>query len=64
MSWIEYIIDNAMVEYLGDLYGQIIGIPMGTSCALYLDNVFLHVYEYDYLEHLVDTGQLELARKL
>ena len=64
MSWIEYIIDNAMVEYLGELYRQIIGVPMGTTCAPYLANIFLHVYEYDYLKHLVDSDQLELARKL
>ena len=64
MSWIEYIIDNAMVEYLGELYRQIIGIPMGTSCAPYLANIFLHVYEYEYLKYLAENGQLEVARKL
>ena len=47
ITWIEYVIDNAMVEYLGELYRQVIGIPMGTSCAPYLANIFLHVYEYD-----------------
>ena len=64
MSWIEYIIDNAMVEYLGVLYRQIIGIPMGTSCAPYLANIFLHVYEYEYIQTLVQNGQLDVARKL
>ena len=64
MSWIEYIIDNAMVVYLGELYRQVIGIPMGTSCAPYLANIFLHVYEYEYLRKLVENGQLEVAHKL
>lgn len=64
MTWIEYIIDNAMVEYLGELYRQVIGIPMGTSCAPYLANIFLHVYEYEDLKMLVTNGQLDIARKL
>ena len=64
ISWTEYIIDNAMVEYLGVLYRQIIGIPMGTSCAPYLANIFLHVYEYEYIRTLVQNGQLDVARKL
>ena len=64
MGWIEYIIDNSMVEYLGELYKQVIGIPMGTSCAPYLANIFLHIYEYKYLKDLVENGQLNVARKL
>ena len=27
--------------------------PMETNCALFLANVFLHVYEYEYLQKLV-----------
>ena len=64
MGWIEYIIENSMVEYLGELYRQVIGIPMGTSCAPYLANIFLHAYEYIYLKDLVENGQLNVALKL
>ena len=62
--WIEYIIDNSMIEYLGDVFRQVIGIPMGTSCAPYLANIFLHIYEYEYIKSLVGNGQLDVARKL
>ena len=53
-----------MISYLGDLLRQVVGIPMGTSCAPYLANIFLHTYEYEYLKSLVENGELELARKL
>ena len=37
---------------------------MGTSCAPYLANIFLHMYEYDYLRELVEKGEMENARRL
>ena len=35
--------------------------PMGTNCAPFLANVFLHVYEYEYLQKLVNQGDIETA---
>ena len=64
VSWINYIIDNAYISYNGELFRQIIGIPMGTSCAPYLANLFLHVYEYEYLKQLVENDNLDIAKKL
>ena len=37
---------------------------MGTNCAPYLANIFLHMYEYDYLKMLVDKGEIVTAKKL
>ena len=37
---------------------------MGTNCAPYLANLFLHVYEYDYLKHLVNIGDINTAKLL
>ena len=34
---------------------------MGTSCAPFLANVFLQVYEYEYLQKLVNQGDIETA---
>ena len=64
VEWINFIIDNAYVKYNNMLYHQIVGIPMGTSCAPYLANIFLHVYEHDYLQKLVADNDLETAVKL
>ena len=37
---------------------------MGTNCAPYLANLFLHVYEYEYLSALINEGKLDLAKRL
>ena len=37
---------------------------MGTNCAPHLANIYLHVYEYKYLEKLVREGNVDVARKL
>ena len=61
---INIIIDNSYVSFHDKLYRQIVGVPMGTSCAPYLANLFLHVYEYDYLKCLISNGDVDTARKL
>ena len=61
---IEFIVDNSYVTFHEKIYRQIIGIPMGTNCAPYLANLFLHVFEYKYLSLLVTNGEIEVAKKL
>ena len=61
---INLIIDNSYVVFHDKVYRQIIGIPMGTNCAPFLVNIFLHVYEYEYLSKLVEGEDLDTARKL
>ena len=61
---ISFVIDNSYIVYHGKVFRQVIGIPMGTNCAPFLANIFLHVYEYEYLKMLVDNGDIEIAKKL
>ena len=49
---INFVIDNNYVIFNGKIYRQVIGIPMGTNCALYLANIFLHMYEVEFIEKL------------
>ena len=37
---------------------------MGTNSEPFLDNIFLHVYEYEYLNKLVNDGNLGTAKLL
>ena len=37
---------------------------MGTNCAPFLANVFLHVYEYEYLEELVNQGDVKTTKNI
>ena len=39
---VEFLIDNIFVKFGGCLFRQVIGIPMGTSCAPLLADLFLY----------------------
>ena len=56
---VKIIVDNCYVVYHDKIFRQVIG-----SCVPYLANIFLHMYEYDYLRELVEMGEMENARRL
>ena len=41
---INTVIENSYIKFISKVNKQIIGIPMGTNCAPYLANIFLHRY--------------------
>ena len=45
------------------LFRQMVGIPMGTNCALLLDDLFLYSYENEVLDKLIKEANRKLARK-
>ena len=47
----------------GQLFRQMVGIPMGTNCAPLLADLFLYSYENEFLDKLIKEGQRKLARK-
>jgi hypothetical protein len=53
--WITTLTNNTVVMHNNKAYLQIIGIPMGTNCAVFLANFILFTYEYDYLLHCLST---------
>ena len=61
---IKYIVENSYIVYHGIVFRQCIGIPMGTNSAPYLANIYLHAFEYCYLEKLIREGKLEIAKLL
>ena len=61
---VNYIIENAYVEFNGQIYRQIVGIPMGTNCGPYLANIFLHHYEQNFIKRMVEGEQWDLLQKL
>ena len=60
-DYISYVIDNIYVTLGNTLHKQIIGIPMGISCAPLLANLFLFTYEYEYMQKL-EKDNIHLAR--
>ena len=61
---VNIIIDNCFILYHEKVFKQVIGIPMGTNCAPFLANIFLHTYEFEYMQLLINNGKSDIARKL
>ena len=61
---INFIIDQSYIVYKGEVFRQCIGIPMGTNCAPYIANLFLHAYEDNFIDKMVQQGRSHLAERL
>ena len=55
--------DNIYVRFGGQLFGQMVGIPIGTNCAELLADLFLCYYENEVLDKLIKEGKRKLAGK-
>ena len=55
--------DNIYVRFVGHLFRQMVGIPMGTNCVPLLADLFLYSYENEFLDELIKEGKKKLARK-
>ena len=60
---IEFLVDNIYVRFGGQLFRQMVGIPMGTNCAPLLADLFLYFCENEFLDKLIKEGKRKLARK-
>ena len=60
---IEFLVDNIYVTFGGQLFRQMVGIPMGTNCAPLLADLFIYSYENEFFDKLVKEGKGKLARK-
>ena len=60
---IEFWVDNIYVRFGGQLFRQMVGIPMGTNCAPLLADLFLYSYKNEFLDKLIKEDKRKLARK-
>ena len=60
---LEFLVDNIFVVFVGKVFQQIVGIPMGTNCAPLLDDIFLYSYEAEFIQSLLSTGRKHLASR-
>ena len=52
-----YLLDNIFIQFCTKLYRQVVGIPMGSSCAPLVADLFLFCYERDFMMSLSDDKQ-------
>ena len=55
--------DNKYTRFGGQVFRQMVAIPMGTNCAPLLADLFLYSYENEFLDKLSKEGKRKLARK-
>ena len=55
--------DNIYVRFGGQLFRQMVSIPIRTNCAPLLADLFLYSYENEFLDKLIKEGKRKLARK-
>ena len=58
---LHFVIDNSYVLFKKKVYRQVVGIPMGTNCAPHLANIFLHMYEKQFIKSLNDKGKEKVS---
>ena len=54
-----FLLDNIFIQFGAKLYGQVVGIPMCTSCTPLVIDLFLFCYERDFMISLSDDKQAE-----
>jgi len=56
IAWLDFLLDNLFLCFGHGVYGQCIGIPMGSNCVVYLANFYLFTYEFDFIKCLLKSG--------
>ena len=54
--------DNIYIKFGTKLYRQIVGIPMGTSCAPLVADLFLFCYERDFMKYISSDNQADIDK--
>ena len=62
IDMLNFLIDNIYVEFGGQVFQQVVGIPMGTNCAPLLADLFLYSYEADFIQNLIRSGSKNSAK--
>ena len=57
---LHYLLDDIFIRFGSKLFRQIVGIPMGTNCALLVADLFLFCYERDFMLSLSDNNQTDI----
>ena len=62
-NMIEFLVDNIFVVFGGggEVFQQIVGMPMGTNCALLLADIFQYSYGAEFIQFWLSTGKKKLA---
>ena len=65
ISHINFLIDNIYFGFCKKFFQQIIGIPMGVDCGPLMANLYLHYYEFMFMNDLMNKNKnnLKIVKK-
>ena len=58
---LEFLVDNIFAVFVGKVFQQTVGIPVGTNCAPLLVDIFLYSYESDFIQSLLSMEKKHSA---
>ena len=61
---IKFLIANIFVQFRGCLFCQLIGVLMGTNCALLLADLPFYSYENESLHNMIRNSHRRLVRSI
>ena len=64
IKMLEFLVENFFVVFAWKVFKQTVDIPMGTNCAPLLADIFLYLYEAEFIQSLLSTGKKQLASLL
>ena len=59
---LSFLLDNIYIRFGTKLYRKIVGIPMGTNCALFVADLFLFCFERDFMKNLSSDNQADVIK--
>ena len=63
VQMLEFLIYNIFVECEGQIFQQAVRIPVGTNCALLLEDLFLYSYQAQFIQNMLKSGEKKLAKQ-
>ena len=61
LNMLEFLIDTIFPTFGGHVFQQTVGMPLGTTCAPLLADLFLYSYETDFIQRFLKKNQKKLA---
>ena len=61
INMLEFLVDNIFVVFMGKVFQQIVGIPMGINCAPLLGDIFLYSYKAEFIQSLLSTWKKKIS---
>jgi hypothetical protein len=58
ISMLEFFIDDNVVEFRGHIFQQIIGFPIGKKYIPLFPDLFLYIYEDEFIKELIKENKI------